>query len=310
MRFLSLLSFGVASLFSVPGFAFAGTAEKSSAAEAVAEAKERHRRAELLAIAEELRGIYADFGKSDIPDLERSRRLAPIAARYENLLQRFPDDPEALVLYAKFLRDGGDDDGAREYFEKAQKIEPSWAVVYQQLAAIAAERGEVQSAFPLMQKAVELDPGQAVYQLQLGELLATFREELLEGKFFDTREALDRAMQNAFRAARALAPKSADVAMRYAESFYDVEKADWRAAAEAWSAVRKIVSEFPRVGMESDAEVLMKESLDLHQARVCVELGELDRAENLLRGVTDERLISSRERLRKMIFEKTHESLP
>lgn len=307
MRFFRLLSscalllapFPVA-VFGTPGV----FAEK-----AVEDAKGRLRRAELLSISQDLRGIYADLAKSDIPDLERSRRLAPIAARYENLLQRFPDDAETLVLYAKFLRDGGDDDGAREYFEKALKLEPSWAVVYQQLAAIAAERGDAEKAFPLMQKAVELEPGQLVYQLQLGELITALRDKLLEVKIFETRAEADCAMQNAFRAARALSPQSADVAIRYAESFYDVEKADWRSALEAWNIVQKMIAVSEAFGTNSAAKNFMRESVNLHRARVYAELGELGHAEAMLRDIADERLVYSRERLRKMIFEKGNNSV-
>lgn len=272
--------------------------------DAIEDARERNRRAELLAIESELRAIYAEFGRTEIPDLERSRRLAPIAARYENLLLRFPDDAETLVLYAKFLRDGGDDEGAREYFERVRKIEPGWAVVYQQLAAIAGEQGDIAAAFPLMKKVLELEPGQAVYHAQFGELIAAFRDELLEAKIFETRSELDCAMQNAFRAARALLPQSLPAAMRYAESFYDAEAPDWRAALEAWDAAKKIFEASDTHGTFSDNQRLMREGLELHRARAFAELGKLDTAEQMLQAVTDSRLLYSRESVRRIIFEK------
>ncbi len=302
MRFLSLL-IAVMAAFPFVLRLSAGTPDCAVDA-ALEDARERHRRAELLAIGKELREIYAEFEHSEIPDLERSRRLAPIAARYENMLLQFPEDAETLVLYAKFLRDGGDDAGARELFEKALKIEPGWAVIYQQLAAIAAEQGDAVKALPLMRKAVEAEPGQAVYQVQLGELIAAFREKLLAGKVFETREELDFAMQNAFRAARSLMPRSLPAAMRYAESFYDVENPDWRAALDAWNVAEKIFEVFVKEGTNPAEQILMLESLELHRARACAELGRFDEAEKILGSVADERLIYSRENIRKIIFEK------
>lgn len=308
MRFLRSISFilCVLSATAARGIpAVAGTdAKDAMPAPAVSEAKERNRRAELLSIHKDLTDIYAFIAREDISELERSRRLAPIAARYEDLLSRFPDDAETLVLYAKFLRDGGDDAGAREHFEKVRKIRPDWAVAYQQLAAISAERGDGAGAFPQMKKAVEIEPGTLAYQLQFGELIATFRADLLENKIFETRRELDRAMQDAFRAARALAPNSLDIAVRYAESFYDVETPDWRAALGAWEHVQKINENAARVGTNLAAETLMRETIALHKARVFAELGEFARAEQILCGISDERLNRSRDRIRKIISEK------
>lgn len=307
MRFFSLLSFCVPFLCFPTNFAFAEAGDASLASNAVADAKERFRRAELLSISEELRGIYADFEKNEVPDLERSRRMAPIAARYENLLAQFPNDAETLVLYAKFLRDGGDDDGARECFEKAQKIEPGWAVVYQQLAAIAAEQGDAAKAFPLMKKAVELESGQAVYHLQLGSLIRVFADVLTEHKLFETREEADRAMQNAFRAAYAIDP-TPETAWLYAESFSHVENPDWRAALEAWNAVEKIICKFSRNGTDSAAIIFMKQKIDLRRACVYCELGKFGEAEAVLGKIEDGQLASECEQVRKLISEKRKHS--
>ncbi len=290
--------------FLFSGISLPAETESDIALESVLkEAQERSRRDELLAIERDLRAIYASLTEPGIPDLERSRRLAPIAARYENHLKRYPEDAEAFVLYAKFLRDGGDDEGAAEYFEKARKLQPGWAVVWQQLAAIAAERGDGLKAFPLMKRAAELEPGQAVYHLQLGELITAFRDELLKSGIFETRDAADTAMQNAFRAARALAPHSPETAVRYAESFYDVEKPDWRAALEAWNVAQRT---FAARATDEDvpAATLRREMLELHRARAYAELGNDDESEKILECITDGRLAYSCARIRKIIVEK------
>ena len=306
MRFFSPAKCGlVLSCFLFSGISLPAEAESGIALESVLkEAQERSRRDALLAIERDLRAIYVSLAEPGIPDLERSRRLAPIAARYENHLKRYPDDAEAFVLYAKFLRDGGDDAGAADYFEKARKLQPDWAVVHQQLAAIAAERGDGLKAFPLMKRAAELEPGQAVYQLQLGELITAFRDALLKNGTFETREAADAAMQNAFRAARALAPRSPEVAVRYAESFYDVEKPEWQAALEAWNVAQRTLAEALQDHAETAESTLMRGTLELHRARAYAELGNCDASEKILGGIADERLAYSCARIRKIIIEK------
>lgn len=304
--FVKRFSLGLAALLSAamsPVFAFAAQ-ESASVDPAFAEARERHRVNELTAIETERRAIYDAITAQKLPELEASRRLAPLALRYENFLQRFPKDAEALILYAKFLRDGGADVEAEKYFRRALALRPEWAVVRQQLSALAAERGEFAEALTQMQKAAELEPGTLAYQMQLGELLCLFRAQVLEKKIFPDAGTLDAALQNAFRAARALAPENLSVALRYAESFYDVGKANWNQALEAWNYAEKIARKQVTLGTKPAVEPIILETISLHRARVNAELGNLAEAEKLLRASRDSRLERSRESLKKIISEK------
>lgn len=271
-------------------------------------ARERNRVAELSAIERDRREIYAEIAAQRLPELEASRRLAPLASRFQNFLERFPNDASAHVLYAKFLRDGGENAEAEAHFKKALALGADWAVIYQQLAAIAAERGDVAGALSQMQKAVEREPGTAVYQMQLGELLVAFREQALEEKIFPDAGTLDAAAQNAFRAARAIEPERTEIALRYAESFYDMASPDWNSALAAWNYVEQIFEKRRRLGTNSAEENFMRESIALHRARVFAELGKYAEAEAMLRKSSDLRLQSSREIVQKIISEKrSHE---
>ena len=91
MRFFSPARYGlVLSCFLLSGISLPAEKESGIALESVLkEAQERSRREALLAIERDLRAIYASLAEPGIPDLERSRRLAPIAARYENHLKRY-----------------------------------------------------------------------------------------------------------------------------------------------------------------------------------------------------------------------------
>ncbi|MGN0834920.1 MAG: hypothetical protein ACI4QA_03720 [Candidatus Spyradosoma sp.] len=281
----------------------AGTTD--AAAEAVRAAEQKTRDAELLEIARAQRKTLAEIRDAKLSDLERSRRLSAVAARYENFLARFPGDARALVLSAKFLREGGEDDAARERLEKAAALRPDWAVVRQQLGAIAAERGDFAAAARRLREAVELDPGTAEYQTQLGEILRLFRAELLGAGVFADAGALDAAMQNAFRAARALKPDALDEAVRYAESFYDVAEPDFAAALDAWTLAKTLAARAPELGAaDSDARKFVAETLELHRARAFAELGRFAEAEEILRAGADPRLERSRGRVREILSEK------
>ncbi len=282
----------------------AGTPDAT--AEAVRAAERKTRDAELLEIVRAQRETLAEIRDAKLSDLERSRRLAAVASRYENFLARFPDDARALVLCAKFLRDGGEDDAARERLEKAEKLRPDWAVVRQQLGAIAAERGDFAEAARRLREAVELEPGTAEYQTQLGEILRVFRAELLAAGVFADAGTLDAAMQNAFRAARALRPGALDEAVRYAESFYDVAEPDFAAALDAWTLAKNLAAAAPELGAaDSDARKFVAETLELHRARAFAELGRFAEAEKILRAGADPRLERSRGRVREILSEKT-----
>ena len=65
-------------------------------------------------------------------------------------------------------------------------------------------------------------------------MLFLFRHELT-----DEARAIEKALTHFAEAAR-LAPLDVEYARAYAETFYGVPKADWRAAAEAWEHVREI----------------------------------------------------------------------
>lgn len=306
MNFFSLVKCLCATVFFwgyLTGTLFGG-AENPVSENALEAARERNRVAELSSIESDRRKIYDEIAAQRLSGLESSRRLAPLASRFQNFLERFPDDASAHVLYAKFLRDGGENAEAEIHFKKALALQADWAVIYQQLAAIAAERGDVAGALFQMQKAVELEPGTAVYQMQLGELLVAFREQALVQKIFSDAAALDAVAQNAFRAARAIEPDRVEIALRYAESFYDVASPDWNSAFEAWNYAERIVEKSQRFGTNSAEKKFMRESIALHRARVFAELGKYAEAEAILRESSDLRLQRSREIVQKIISEK------
>ena len=271
----------------------------------VAFARERNAQAKLAALEADRQKLYAEISATTEREqggLERSRKISGLLARYENLHSEFPENLAVEILFAKFLRDAGEDARAKTLLEDAEKRAPEIASVRQQLGAIFAEEGDFGNALPRLRKAVELEPGTCAYQFQLGEFLATFRAGLLAGNFFADAAELDAALQNAFRACVAVEPANINFRLRYALSFYDVEKPNWRAALFAWETFARLVAEKSAenpAGAEQSAEFAK-----IHLARVHAELGEFASAETLLAESESSRFSRAREEIRKIIFQK------
>ncbi len=295
-------SFRAAFLFSLCGSAvvFGAPAEDASPAEsAVSELVAARERSALL---DRLRDVIARrdafFAEGEtLSENERSRRAADVAERFEVLVTRFPDAVPALWLFAEFLRDGGELSRAEKLLLRAEQLEPDFVPARFLLGEIFAARGEPEKAFPRFDFSVRAAPENLEYHLTFGEFLTDSREALLAEKIFSSRGELDRAMQDEFRAACAVAPSDLDVRVRYAESFYDAEAPDWNAALAAWNAVSRLLD-----ARDGDASVSspLSAAVALHRARASAELGRVEEAEKILSAA--ER-VSALERSREAVSE-------
>ncbi|MBQ8445196.1 MAG: hypothetical protein IJX22_02280 [Opitutales bacterium] len=247
--------------------------------------------AELTELVVRRDAFYAEA--ETLPQNESSRRAADIAARYENLLTRFPDSVPALFFFAEFLHDGGENERAEKLLLKAEKLDETFTPAQFLLAEILAERGAAAEAFPRFRRGLSENPDAesvAVY----GEFLCDHCDALLLKKVFPKRAELDREMQDAFILAAGLSDSDSDPNFywRYAESFYDIEEPNWRAALSAWGIVARLAS------VKKNPELLA--AVALHRARVLAELGRIDEANTLLRETVG---VPALERSRRQVFE-------
>jgi len=216
----------------------------------------------------------------------KQRRLREFAQGYRAYLDDHPENVHALVLYAKLLRRAGHEKKAFRAFLKADALKPDIAVVKQQIGAYLAERGKGKAALPFHLLCVELRPEEPVYQFQLGQLLATFRDTFIDDGIYSA-AALDRAMLRAFRNAAEQQPGNIDFQMRLGEAYYDVASPDWEKAYAHWQQVRE----------QADRE-LLRDIVDLHRARVLGKLGRHAEAIRLARTTeTPPALDASRDEL-------------
>ena len=218
---------------------------------------------------------------------ELEHRLGEIILAYGNYLSDNPDDVEALILYGKLLRRLGENERAFKVFLRADELDPAIAVVKQQIGNYLAETGNGKAALTFYLNAVDLEPEIPEYNYALGELLHGFREEFLSDQLF-TRDALDREMLKAFRIAARLKPDNFDLQMRLGETYYDLANPDWKAALLHWEKLRKATSDYNE---------LRCQILDLHRARVLVQLGRSAEAGELVSEIEFPVLQPAREQI-------------
>lgn len=216
-------------------------------------------------------------------DLER--HVTDLIGAYSAYLLDHPKDVNALILYGKLLRRMQRLDEALDSFLKADAIDPTIAVVKQQIGTHLAESGKGKAALPFYLRAVELEPETAIYHFALGQLLNEFRNDFIKEGIF-TRDALEREMLKAFKKAASLETDSFDLQMRLGEAYYDLSSPDWKSALLHWNKLRKMTED------ELQAEIL-----DLHCARVMAKLGRTEQAIELAHKVVTPSLQKSKQQV-------------
>jgi tetratricopeptide (TPR) repeat protein len=241
----------------------------------------------LLEIRTRQQEVFARAEKEG-DELDEARLRAEVkslADSYDVLIQKSPDFTLAYVSYADLLGRVGMVKAAVAMLFKANKLDPNLPRVKSQIAKHLAEDGKLPEALPWALAAVELAPKEAVYHLNLGLLLAEGRDEFIKSGAF-TRDAIDKALLEAFQRAAALAPDNFGYAYRAAEAYYDLETPRWEEAVTAWGALE-----------ERAAPGLEKETVRLHAANVLIKSGRTDHARAVLAGVEDARLAKQKQTL-------------
>ena len=76
----------------------------------------------------------------------------------EETVTMWPDDPMVINLNGYLLETLGDDVGALEMFQRAVDADPLYAEGYNNMGRIHVERGEINEAIEVYEKALEIDP--------------------------------------------------------------------------------------------------------------------------------------------------------
>ncbi|HYC71113.1 MAG TPA: hypothetical protein VEB66_07905 [Opitutaceae bacterium] len=241
----------------------------------------------LLEIRERQRQVFAR-AEQEGEHLDEARLRAEVKSltdSYDVLLQKAPDFTLAYVSYAELLGRIGMVKEAVAMLLKANRLDPNLPRVKSQIAKHLAEDGKLPDALPWAVAAVDLAPKEPVYHLNLGLLLVEGRDDFIKTGLF-TRDAIDKALLEAFQRAAALAPDNIAYAYRAAEAYGDLERPRWEDAIKAWGELEERV-----------APGLERQTIRLQAANAMIKAGKPDHARAVLNSVDDPRLAAPKQTL-------------
>ncbi|MFT3868156.1 MAG: hypothetical protein QM715_06615 [Nibricoccus sp.] len=233
------------------------------------------------------KAFFAEAEKAgDKLDDENARgQLQQIGNDYETLIGRNPKFVPAYVAYGLFLGKVDNRKDAIGILLKANALDKNIPVVKNQLGNYLAEEGRPIEAMNYYLSAIQLEPKEALYHLQLGNLIFEARAEFLKSGQWD-RSQLDKTMQNSLLQAMQCAPDDWRFGYRYGLSFYQVEKPDWDAALQFWKDFEKKLP----AGLQQGAA-------RINQAKVLIAKSQPDEAKTVLASVTEPDLKEEKEKL-------------
>jgi len=213
--------------------------------------------------------------------------LQQLVFDYERYLRDFPDEAAGYASYALLLGNPLIDERRRAValLVKANQLDRHLPLVKNQLGKFLAEEGRPLEALPYFLAAVQLEPKEPLYHYQIGTLITEARDDFLKSGEW-TREALDKAMHNAFDQARTHAPDNLFFAYRYCESFYDLDAPAWDEAHAAWEALERRVN-----------TPVERQTVRLHRANVRLKQGRFEEARALINDVSEPVLAEQKQKL-------------
>jgi tetratricopeptide (TPR) repeat protein len=243
-------------------------------APAASESMAEHR---LKEVAEHQKVLFSDAAAQgkNMDDAVFKTGVEQLTHEYESLLRDNPDFAAGFATYGYMLWKVGLRTEAVERLTKANQLDPTIALVKNELGNYYAEEGKPLEAVSYFQAAAKLEPTEPLYQYQLGTLLYEDRDEFLRSGEW-TRASLDHSMLEAFRRAAELAPDRIEFSYRYAESFADLAEPDWPLALKLWQ------------GLEARAlSDIERQTMRLMEANVLLHMENEDQARKVLAAVTD-----------------------
>jgi tetratricopeptide (TPR) repeat protein len=245
--------------------------------------------AELLALDDEaqteidrwIQQADAQRGSADPAALQKriQERLAAVAQAYRAFLQKHPDHVEGRIAFGSFLNDTGQEQAAREQWERARELDPKNPAIYNNLAGIYGHRGPVTNAFVHYEKAIELDPTEPVYYHNLATTVFLFRRDVMEHYgITDEQKVFDKALA-LYHQALELDPGNFILASDLAQTYYLIKPPRHEDAIVAWQRAYELAG-----------DDLERESVRVHLARIHGQASRFEEAWTQLNLVTNTQL--------------------
>ncbi len=238
-------------------------------------------------IGERQKTILADAAKSgERLDTDAFRsQVENICHEYEGLLRNNPNFAAGYASYGYLLSKVGMRKESIAILLKANQLDPDIPLVKNQIGNYLAEEGKPLEAVNYFIAAIKLEPNEPLYHYQLGTLLYEARDDFLRSGEWK-REALERAMFNAFKKAAELAPDRFEFVFRYAEAFQDVQDPDYEGGLKVWA------------GLEAQAPTkIERQTIILEEANYLIKWGKPDQAKAKIDLVDDPSLDGQKQKL-------------
>lgn len=233
---------------------------------------------DLREVVQRERAIWDRLREHANDEYEKQRANAEfrhVMTAYENVIRAAPKFAEAYAAYALLLSRTGNREEAVRVFLKANQLDPNLPMVKNQIGNYLFEDGRYNEALGYYLAAIKLQPDEPLYHYQLGTLLHEYRRFFIADGTYEAGK-VDALMHEAFREAARLAPDNWAFIYRYAESFYDLETADWPAALEEWTQLEARA----KPGVE-------KQTIHLHRANVLARMGRTDEARQIVDSIVE-----------------------
>jgi tetratricopeptide (TPR) repeat protein len=238
---------------------------------------------------------FAEKGGGVSPAALRRRiedRFEPVQKAYEDFIRRHAEHARARLAYGSFLSDIGDDEGAREQWEKARELDPRNPAAWNNLANYYGHRAPVKKAFEYYARAIELNPFEPVYYQNFGTTVYLFRKDAMEYYGVEEQQVFDKALE-LYSKALQLAPNDFPLATDVAQTYYGIKPMRTEAALKAWEYALKIAG-----------DEVEREGVYIHFARIKIGAGRFDEARQHLNAVTNAIYDVVKNRLLKNLAEK------
>lgn len=224
------------------------------------------------------------------------QRFEPVRKTYEDFIRRHPKHSRALLAYGSFLGDIGDEEEAKEQWEKARGLDASNPAVWNNLANYYGHRGPITNAFIYYTKAIELSPNEPVYYQNFATTVFLFRKDAREFYNIEEQQVFDRALE-LYRKALSLDPNNFPLATDLAQTYYGIKPPRYEEAMKAWNYALKIAN-----------DEIEREGVYVHLARNQLHSGQLDEARKNLDSVTNDTYKVLKERLTRNLEKKSKET--
>lgn len=222
-------------------------------------------------------------------------RVSVVDEAYRKFIERYPEHVRARVAFGSFLNDTGRELPAREQWELALKLDPLNPAIHNNLAGIYGHRGPITNAFVHYEKAIALDPKEALYYQNFATAVFLFRKDVMEHyRIADEQQVFDKAL-GLYRKATELQPDNFILAADLAQTFYGIKPPRHEEALKAWRRVLTLAG-----------DDLEREGVRVHLARTLVQAGRLEEARAELGRITNAVLATMKGRIQKTLEQREH----